>query len=293
MGFCANCGQPRNGNVRFCGSCGTEFDDSPAAPDEQAPAATGWTAPADATRTDVSAGDHAHRPAGAGTASPAGPVRLLVQPGAARAAPEPPRGRPDTYWQQPTETVRPQQRPAATAHRRRAAGAPRYPAPPPGAPYPPGPAETAAAGRTRQQGPACPARGHRRARGGRRRVRARHAPRQAFRPAAVATAPSTPAASSPSGATRPATGTRPRLGERQRVRVEPRAPHLAAAEPRGRRPRSALRGRARGPAAAEQALRGHQHAQLRGVREHAHHADRPTSRSRTSIPATGRPRTPG
>jgi hypothetical protein len=29
MGFCASCGQPRNGAARFCGTCGSEFKDSP------------------------------------------------------------------------------------------------------------------------------------------------------------------------------------------------------------------------------------------------------------------------
>src|SRR5260221_6389518 len=109
MGFCANCGQPRSGNVRFCGSCGTEFDDSPAAPDEQAPHAAGWTAPMDVTRTDVSPGATRIDPPGAKGGQPAqpDPFASWYSPAQPAAAPEPPRGRPDTYWQQPTETVRP------------------------------------------------------------------------------------------------------------------------------------------------------------------------------------------
>ena len=35
MSFCASCGRQRSGTARFCGTCGTEFSDSPAAPDDQ------------------------------------------------------------------------------------------------------------------------------------------------------------------------------------------------------------------------------------------------------------------
>ena len=129
MGFCANCGQPRNGNVRFCGSCGTEFDDSPAAPDEPTPQASGWTAPADATRTDMSPRDTLIDPPGAKAGQP-DPFASWYSSAEPAAAPEPPRGNPGTYWQQPTETVRPTP-----------PGPGGYPAPPPagyGAPPAPG-----------------------------------------------------------------------------------------------------------------------------------------------------------
>jgi len=110
MGFCAKCGTPRNGNVRFCGSCGTEFTDSPAAPDEHATQASGWTAPADATRTDISPRETLPDPPGAKGGQSQGdqpdPFASWYSP-AQPAAPEPPRGRQETYWQQPTETVRP------------------------------------------------------------------------------------------------------------------------------------------------------------------------------------------
>src|SRR5690349_5149180 len=97
MGFCAKCGTPRNENVRFCGSCGTEFTDSTAVPGEPA------------TRTDMSPRDTRIDPPGAsgeqqGQPDPFASWYSRAQPA---AVPEPPRGSPDSYWQQPTETVRP------------------------------------------------------------------------------------------------------------------------------------------------------------------------------------------
>jgi hypothetical protein len=35
MSFCASCGRQRDGTSRFCGTCGTEFADSPASSDDQ------------------------------------------------------------------------------------------------------------------------------------------------------------------------------------------------------------------------------------------------------------------
>lgn len=56
MSFCASCGRQRNGTARFCGGCGAEFGDSPAAADNQGSPVSGGTPgdpPRDATRMDV------------------------------------------------------------------------------------------------------------------------------------------------------------------------------------------------------------------------------------------------
>jgi hypothetical protein len=216
MGFCANCGTPRNGNVRFCGSCGTEFDDSPAAPGEQATQASGWTAPADATRTDMSPRDTLIDPPGAKAGQP-DPFASWYSSAQPAAAPEPPRGRPDTYWQQPTETVRPAQQgpggypappPAGYGAPPAPGGYPTAPVPMYGAPYPPGPAG----------GPPQRGGGGRRgllvvlavivvlaAGGGAYALATRLGKHSTAGPSSPPA--STPAASSPSGATKPATGT--------------------------------------------------------------------------------------
>jgi hypothetical protein len=210
MGFCANCGQPRNGNVRFCGSCGTEFDDSPAAQDKQDTQVSGWTPPADATRTDMSPRNTRIDPPGAnsGQPDPFASWYSSAQP----VAPEPPRGDPGTYWQQPTEVVHPGGYGASP----QPGGYPPPPAPGGyptavyGAPYQPGPAG----------GPPQRGGGGRRALlvvlaiivvlaagGGAYAVATRlgkHATASSTTPPA-----STPAASSPSGATQTATGTAP------------------------------------------------------------------------------------
>jgi hypothetical protein len=211
MGFCANCGQPRNGSVRFCGSCGTEFDDSPAAPDEQATKASGWTAPADATRTDMSPGDTRIDPPGAKGEPPGQPDPFASWYSSAQpaAAPEPPHGSPGTYWQQPTETVRPTP-PGPGGYAPPPAGPGGYPTAAYNAPYPPGPP----AGPPQRGGG-----GGRRgllvvlaiivvlAAGGGAYAIATHLGKHST---AGATTPpaSTSAASSPSGATQTATGTR-------------------------------------------------------------------------------------
>ena len=216
MGFCANCGQPRNGNVRFCGRCGTEFDDSPAAQDKEATQASGWTAPADATRTDMSPRDTRIDPPGASSGQP-DPFASWYSSAQPVAAPEPPRGDPGTFWQQPTEMVHPTpQGPGGYGASPQPGGYPPPPAPGGyptavyGSPYPPGPA----GGRPQRGG------GGRRgllvvlaviivlaAGGGAYAVATRlgkHATAGATTPPA-----STSAASSPSGATHPATGTAP------------------------------------------------------------------------------------
>lgn len=217
MGFCANCGTPRNGNVRFCGTCGTEFTDSPAAPDEQAPAEAGWTAPIDATRTDVSPESTRIDPPGAQGGQPAQPDPFASWYSSAQpvAAPEPPRGDLGTYWQQPTETVRPTpQGPGGYAAPTAPGG---YAAPPApggyptaayGVPYPPGPM------------PGPPQGGGRGRRGllimlavivvlaaggGAYALATRLGKHSSAGPSAPPA--STSAASSPSGATQPATGT--------------------------------------------------------------------------------------
>ena len=215
MGFCAKCGTPRNGNVRFCGSCGTEFDDSTVAPDEQATRASGWTAPADATRTDVSQGDTRIDVPGAEASQP-DPFASWYSSARPAAAPEPPHGGPGTHWQQPTETVRPAPQgqggyaapppPGGYAAPQAPGGYPAGPAY--GAPYPPGPA----AGPPRRGG-----RGGRgllillaivvvlAAGGGAYALATRLGKHSAAGPSSPPA--STSAASSPSGATRPATGT--------------------------------------------------------------------------------------
>jgi hypothetical protein len=212
MGFCANCGTPRNGNVRFCGTCGTEFTDPPAAPDEQATQASGWTAPADATRTDMSPRDTRIDPPGAKADQP-DPFASWYSSAQPAAAPEPPRGGPDMYWQQPTETVRPA-----------AQGPGGYPPPPPPGGYaaPPAPVgyPTAAYGAPYPPGRAGgPPQGGGRGRSGLLVVLAilvvlaagggAYALATRLGKHSTAGPSSTSAASSPSGATQPATGTRP------------------------------------------------------------------------------------
>lgn len=78
MSFCASCGRQRNGTARFCGACGAEFTDAPAAPDNREPG------PPDAAQAD---------PAG-------GVTRMDTVPGAARS--EPPAAQPDPFasWYQ-------------------------------------------------------------------------------------------------------------------------------------------------------------------------------------------------
>ena len=212
MGFCAKCGTPRNGNPRFCGSCGTEFTDSPAAPAEQAPGDAGWTAPMDATRTELPPESTRIDPPGTQGGQPAQPDPFASWYSSAQpaAAPEPPRGNLGTYWQQPTETVRPtpQGPPGGYPAPPAPGGYPTAPVPMYGAPYPPGPVTG-------------PPQGGGRGRRGLLVVLAvivvlaagggayALATRLGKHSTASATTPpaSTSAASSPSGATQPATGT--------------------------------------------------------------------------------------
>jgi hypothetical protein len=234
MGFCAKCGTPRNDNVRFCGSCGTEYTDSPAAPDEQGTQASGWTAPAGATRTDMSPRDTLIDPPGAkgGQQGQPDPFASWYSPAQPATAPEPPRGRPDTHWQQPTETVRP-----ATPGGGYAASPPPAGYSPPtapggypgagfGAPYSPGPPS----GPPRQRG-----RGRSgllillaivlvlAAGGGAYALATRLGKHSSAGPSSPA---SSPAASSPSGATQPATGTGSASGS-----ASPSAAHSSASPP--------------------------------------------------------------
>jgi hypothetical protein len=75
MSICATCGRPRNGTARFCGTCGAEFSDPPATPEDQ------WAPPADATRFDP----------------PMDVTRMDAVAGATRADPAAPAAAPDPF----------------------------------------------------------------------------------------------------------------------------------------------------------------------------------------------------
>jgi hypothetical protein len=108
-GLCGICGRERNDGARFCGNCGSEFLDPPAATPADATRVDppgdriSWTPPADATRVEQP-----------GTTPQPDPYASWYKEGSAPAAPQ---AEADPSWQQPTETVH-------TAHTAQPAGYP-------------------------------------------------------------------------------------------------------------------------------------------------------------------------
>jgi hypothetical protein len=130
MSFCATCGRPRDETGRFCGGCGAEYADAPAAP--ETPADTGtrggqMSSQPGATRMDIVA----NPVPGDAPADKTDPFASWYQPqptagGAGNGAAE--------HWQ-PTQTVN-------TGYPSPAPPGPAQPAgypPPPGPPFPPVP----------------------------------------------------------------------------------------------------------------------------------------------------------
>jgi hypothetical protein len=139
MSFCATCGRQRNGTARFCGTCGTEFSDPPAATADQGPPPEDAAQPAPpegVTRMDMI-------PEVTGVEPPAaepGPIGSWYQPEAQGTGQDP-----DTSWQS-TQTVQATPTQAAgyspTAYTPPAPSAPTWPPSPPSPPaptWPPGP----------------------------------------------------------------------------------------------------------------------------------------------------------